>query len=303
MYNQGHPQGQNVFLNGAQTQSRFGMNVNAGKGYQNAVQPQPGHVQHRQQQEHIGHGQSANFVSHQQNASNVAGFGGSAPPFGGNQLSNGTPNSIQNGLGRPINEQWAQQLSLAQHAREATGSHPHARNHPAVTKGNNSAVEPRKDADREERARATNKPESDNQEWHELDMGGQGLRALSSALFCYNFLTKLYLNQNKLSTLPPAIGRLRGLSVLDLSLNELTELPPELGMLVNLKSLLLFDNHLETLPYELGSLYQLEMLGVEGNPLSDDMRNIVMEEGTKALITSLREQADGQSQPRQCPCM
>lgn len=292
MYNQGHQQGQNVFLNGAQGHSRFGMQLNAGKGFPNAAQGHSGHSQHRQQQDHAGHGQNSNFANHQQNAT-AAAFNGSTPQFAANQMRNGTPNSMQNGVGRPINEQWAQQLSLAQHAREATGSHPHARNHPAVTKGSSSVTETRKDTDREERNRATNKNESDNQEWHELDMGGQGLRALSTPLFYYTFLTKLYLNQNKLSLVPPTIGRLRSLTVLDLSLNELTDLPPEVGMLVNLRSLLLFDNQIEALPYELGSLYQLDMLGIEGNPLAEDIKGLVMEEGTKSLITHLREQAEG----------
>jgi hypothetical protein len=35
------------------------------------------------------------------------------------------------------------------------------------------------------------------------------------------------------------------------------------------------------------------MLGIEGNPLDENMKSIIMEEGTRALITTLREQADG----------
>src|SRR3954453_5544826 len=104
-----------------------------------------------------------------------------------------------------------------------------------------------------------------------LDFGGQGLRALSSALFDYTFLDKLYMNFNKLAQLPPDIGRLKNMSHLDLSGNQLSELPPEIGMLTNLKTLLLFDNNLRPLPYEMGSLYQLEMLGIEGNPLDEEL--------------------------------
>ena len=60
-------------------------------------------------------------------------------------------------------------------------------------------------------------------------------------------------------------------------------------MLVYLKNLYLFDNHLRSLPYEMGSLYQLETLGIEGNPLDDELKSEVMQNGTKALVTHLRE--------------
>lgn len=139
--------------------------------------------------------------------------------------------------------------------------------------------------------------EVEKQRWCDLDMGGQGLRAISIQLFDYPFLKKLYLNHNKLSALPPAIGRLRSLTHLDLSMNELVTLPAEMGMLVNLSSLLLFYNRLQTLPYELGALYRLEMLGIEGCPLDELWRSVIVEEGTKALITTLREQAAGKFTP------
>ena len=128
-----------------------------------------------------------------------------------------------------------------------------------------------------------------------LDFGGQKLRNVSPALFDYTFLDTLYLNSNKIRHIPPAIGRLRNLTCLDLSLNEISELPPEIGVLVKLKDLLLFDNRIETLPYEMGSLYQLEMLGIEGNPLNEELKTIVVEHGTSELIQHLRENASGTS--------
>jgi CCR4-NOT transcription complex subunit 6 len=67
--------------------------------------------------------------------------------------------------------------------------------------------------------------------------------------------------------------------------------------LVNLKQLLVFDNALETLPDELGSLYQLEMLGIEGNPIPDDLKHIIMEQGTTELIKHFRETAPGPEAP------
>ena len=72
------------------------------------------------------------------------------------------------------------------------------------------------------------------------------------------------------------------------------DIPPEIGMLVNMKQLLLFDNKINTLPYEMGSMFQLEMLGIEGNPLQEDLKQEIMQNGTKALITHLRENAPGE---------
>lgn len=137
--------------------------------------------------------------------------------------------------------------------------------------------------------------------WTSIDLGGQNLRCVAKNLFNYAFLTRLYLNCNKLRTIPSAIGGLRSLTHLDVSLNELREIPPEIGMLVQLKQFLLFDNQVETLPVEMGSLYQLEMLGVEGNPITENWKSILMEQGTAELIKHFRENAPGTYNPRLIP--
>lgn len=177
-------------------------------------------------------------------------------------------------------------------------SHSHARNHPSVNKnvmaGTGNGLQD--ESEKEERNRpAANRAEDGKGKpvWTILDFGGQNLRCLTRPLFDYTFLTKLYLNCNKLTEVPPEIGKLRHLTVLDLSLNEIRTLPTETGMLVNLKQLLLFDNHLDNLPFELGSLYQLDMLGIEGNPIPDELKSIIVDQGTSALIKYLRENCQG----------
>jgi CCR4-NOT transcription complex subunit 6 len=120
-----------------------------------------------------------------------------------------------------------------------------------------------------------------------------GLKQISPTLCSYKFLTVLYMNHNNLTKLTSDIAKLVNLRTLDCSGNKLSTLPPELGMLVNLRDLLLFDNNLTSLPNELGMLYQLEMLGLEGNPIQSDIKNILMKEGTQAVIMSLRENAPG----------
>ncbi|KAI9490143.1 Endonuclease/exonuclease/phosphatase [Zychaea mexicana] len=129
------------------------------------------------------------------------------------------------------------------------------------------------------------------QTWTTLDLGGMGLKNLSPALCNYTFLTTLYLNYNNLTHLPSSISNLVSLKTLDASGNKLTSIPPEMGLLINLRELLLFDNNITDLPNEMGSLYQLETLGLEGNPVQPEIKNILMKDGSAAVILSLRENA------------
>ncbi|PWN41288.1 glucose-repressible alcohol dehydrogenase transcriptional effector [Ceraceosorus guamensis] len=143
------------------------------------------------------------------------------------------------------------------------------------------------------RAGANGKAESDKKEksggWTTIDMGGLGLKNLAKEVFRYDFLTSLFVNHNALSTISPAIMQLKNLAILDASGNRLVNLPPEMGMLTQLRELFLFDNQLETLPPEMGTLYQLELLGVEGNPMQENLLSLVQKDGTQALIAHLRD--------------
>jgi len=88
-----------------------------------------------------------------------------------------------------------------------------------------------------------------------------GITNLSPSLWHFGHLTKLYLRNNQLISLPADIAHLSNLTHLDVSTNKLHSLPPELGDLVSLKELLLSNNRLGHLPYELGKLFQLQKLG------------------------------------------
>lgn len=131
--------------------------------------------------------------------------------------------------------------------------------------------------------------EKTGQAWSTIDMGGMHLRNLSAELFKYSFLTTLYVPHNNLTSLPSGIASLTHLVLLDVSGNKLTSVPPELGMLTNLRELLLFDNQITNLPSELGTLYQLDLLGIDGNPLPDNLRTLLDKEGTSGLISYLRD--------------
>ncbi|KAL8973164.1 MAG: hypothetical protein Q9183_000127 [Haloplaca sp. 2 TL-2023] len=217
------------------------------------------------------------------------------PHFTPSNLHVGTPSSHPMNVGEHVSEHWQQQLQLATDARAAASTPHHHCRKEGVSRVNKGAAEPSpenspKVGNDEERNRATSKGEISRQDWNAMDLSGQGLRALSPSLFCdYRFLAKLFVDNNRLTRLDPSLGGLKSLTHLDASNNQLTEIPEEIGMLVNLKQLLLFDNNIHSLPSEIGYLYKLEMLGVEGNPLDDDLKEEIMRKGSKALITHLRE--------------
>jgi CCR4-NOT transcription complex subunit 6 len=125
--------------------------------------------------------------------------------------------------------------------------------------------------------------------WTALDMGGMMINHLHTGLFAYKFLTCLYLNHNNLTSLPPLISELKSLQVLNLTGNKLSQLPVELSLVVSLRELLLFDNQLTFIPPEFGQLYQLDILGLEGNPMSEPIGSMIIEKGTKVVIKYLRD--------------
>lgn len=220
------------------------------------------------------------------------------PHFATNTLHNGTSTTNQPGVNEPVSEHWQHQLQLVAESRQAISTPHHHCKKDGVSRVNKATEQPNVEESpgegEEERNRATTNGEMRRQDWDAMDLSGQGLRALSPSLFIdYMFLGKLYIDNNRLTHLHPAIGRLRSLTHLDASNNDLMAIPEEIGMLVNLKSLLLFDNNISLLPYEIGYLFKLETLGIEGNPLDEEMKEEIVRNGTKALVTHLRENTAG----------
>lgn len=186
---------------------------------------------------------------------------------------------------------------MAQATREAITPHYFAR---ILSGGNKAAIASSPHAGLVKEEDTPSKPAAngevaEKQPWRTLDFSGQGLKIISQSLFRYPFLEKLHFNHNKLGWLTPQIGQLRSLTFLDLSQNHLESIPSEIGMLVNLKSLYLFDNNLETLPYEIGYLYQLDMLGIDGNPINEEIKSIVADGGVQELVKFMRENIPGKS--------
>lgn len=301
MYNARHQPGPNSQLNGGPNAASRQMPLYNHPS--NALHQY--HPQHHQgiQPEHTGHGSSMGHAS-----GYSSGVIPNASPYSSNTLPNGHPGTTRGGQAQQINEEWATQLRLHKDAERANSTmteqhqgHYFARMKAAENRGIGPSIAAPtasnpNDGDDESAARRPHMVEKtdDRQEWFNMDMSGQGLRNLSIELFdSYAFLKELYLASNKITHVPSAFGKLRNLTLLELSHNQITEIPAELGMCTALKQLFLFDNQIRVLPFELGSLFQLEILGVEGNPLEHDMKQLLMENGTKSLIAYLREKAPG----------
>lgn len=216
---------------------------------------------------------------------------------------NGHSGTTRGGQAQQITEHWGKQLELHKDSERAhqqmVDGHTHhyarikATENRAMIPTHNPSGKEGQDEDKEDVLRMSIQATERKQAWHNMDLSGQGLRVLGKPLFAYDFLKELYVASNKLTSLPPSISRLRYLEYLDASNNLLTELPPEIGICVFLKQLMVFDNHIQTLPHEMGYLYKLEMLGIEGNPLDQELKNVIMEKSTKELIEQLLESAPG----------
>jgi len=274
--------------------------------HQNSHQPQ--HLQHHAniQQDHNAHTTNGAVLGHHASYSSGV-LSNSTPNFTPGNLQNGHSTTTRGGQAEEITEHWGLQLQLHKesekaHAQMMDGAPNHyarikATENRGITPAPAPPVSAPSEAQDEENRDIGRMADQQNtvkrQDWHNIDLSGQGLRVLSAPIFNYIFLKELYVASNKLGYLPSTIGELRHLTLLDVSNNQLSQLPPELGMCVYLKQLLLFDNNIRSLPSELGSLFHLEMLGIEGNPLDPNSKNVIMNNGTKELILQLRESAPG----------
>lgn len=295
MFNSHNHRQNHGLLNGGAAHQNFQPQINLNKAFQSQSHGHSSHHMSNQHNEHSGLSGQHSYGNHQHSMSTST-LSNTTPHFTPAHLQNGTPESSS----KPPNEHWAEQLREYQRMKMTEThhrTHYYARTTSSVSRFAGTTPMNNKSDTEEHGERRRVVDESDDMgTWDAMDMCGQGLKGMAPALFKhYPKLRKVYLNWNKLGSVPPQIGQMRFLTTLDLSMNNLSCLPPEIGMLTNLKKLLLYDNQLDDLPYELGSLYQLEMLGIEGNPLRPDYKERLMEHGTQELIRYLREQA-----PRKC---
>lgn len=77
----------------------------------------------------------------------------------------------------------------------------------------------------------------------------------------------LLLSENKLSSFPAGITKLKGLRRLELAYNSIDSLPPNIGNLKSLNYLNLESNQLKYLPDGIGKLTNLKLIILKANPL------------------------------------
>ncbi len=129
-----------------------------------------------------------------------------------------------------------------------------------------------------------------NIQWYEVKVKGL-VKNISPKLWEWTHLRCLYLNDNNLMRLPPAVASLTNLQCLDASNNKIRTLPSEIGDMTSLRELYLNNNQVRVLPFEFGKLFKLAQLGLKGNPLTQDMMAIFMEpNGTQKLLIHLLDQ-------------
>ena len=213
------------------------------------------------------------------------------PSFTPRGTSNGASSQNQEDVDEQLPEHYQSQLQQAAEARAALSTpHYYAKKTSAIpsalVKHTSHQEEPQRDRPAIDRRTPTEST------WDGRDLSNQGFRYLAVDVFNYDFLDKLYISGNKLKYLPPAIKTLRNLSLLEASHNELVSLPPEIGMLLNLTTIRLFCNQIRTLPSQLGYLFKLDFLGLEGNPLDEEQKDLLYIDGTKSLVLHLRDSSE-----------
>ncbi|UZP34753.1 hypothetical protein NXS19_002569 [Fusarium pseudograminearum] len=281
MYTQHSGQGQHGRMNGA------GRGIpNMIYNYQHPSHQHPSQTQHHQGLQHDHGMPNVNGLAH--HSSFTPGGLSNSSPFAPNALQNG--HSAGNRGQAPPNEMWQEQLrthkeSERAHAAMTDQQQPHyyARLKASENRGiggpppSSLRAQPDDENDGVDRRRPlTVEKETRRQDWHNMDMSGQGLRNLAPELFKYRFLNELFIASNKLKILPNAIGELRALRHLDASFNQIEEIPPRSECAPTLRTCTFSITTFEFCPTNWDRFTFLRCLESKG---------------TKSLITFLKENA------------
>lgn len=91
-------------------------------------------------------------------------------------------------------------------------------------------------------------------------------------------------NKNQLNELPSEIGKLINLQKFSCAYNNFTKLPAKIGKLINLQNLNCINNKLTSLPKEIENLTKLEYLSLVNNQLSDQEKAKIKKKFTFAEV-------------------
>jgi len=93
------------------------------------------------------------------------------------------------------------------------------------------------------------------------------LEEIPEEIFKLSNITELWLCQNNITSIPPQIADLKGLTTLSLTHNGLETIPPEVCLLENLQRFFLSGNNISVLPDSFGRLRQLLQLELAHNEI------------------------------------
>jgi hypothetical protein len=108
------------------------------------------------------------------------------------------------------------------------------------------------------------------------DFSGDGIKVLPSVIGELTELRALILKDNKITSLPFEIFKLKKLQKLDLASNSVEIIPASISEFKNLDSLDLRYNGIVTLPHEIANLTNLKYLQLWGNKLVEVGKSIIL---------------------------
>jgi Leucine-rich repeat (LRR) protein/GTPase SAR1 family protein len=119
--------------------------------------------------------------------------------------------------------------------------------------------------------------QAEREGWTELDLSGNNLEGLPSAIGRLQSLEKLVLGKwddkegtkgNRLTAIPQEIFQLTNLKELHISYNQITAIPDEIAQLANLTTLDLSSNQITAIPDEIAQLANLTTLDLSSNQIT-----------------------------------
>lgn len=102
-----------------------------------------------------------------------------------------------------------------------------------------------------------------------LYLSDNSLREIDPAVYSLDKLTYLNLDRNSITNIPEGVSRLKSLKWLRLNDNNLTGLPKDMGELKNIKRLYLSKNELTEVPEVIKQMTSLEELNLGGNKITE----------------------------------
>lgn len=111
----------------------------------------------------------------------------------------------------------------------------------------------------------------------EFDLSNKGLASVSSQIGEFVALERLYLQNNKLITLPEELTELNNLMTLDASRNAITALPKGFENMSRLRKINLCRNQIEIFPISLTKMKNVKVLDIRYNKMTElpaDIQNM-----------------------------